>query len=84
MMGVGMCSDHYGTVVGERDKLLQQKTEAQHSYQKNMERGREDNKKVRERERERDREKERERQRERERERQRERLIHVHVGQFSS
>ena len=50
------CSDHYGTVVGERDKLLQQKTEAQHSYQKNMERGREDNKKVRERERERERE----------------------------
>ena len=62
------CSDHYGTVVGERDKLLQQKTEAQHSYQKNMERGREDNKKVRE----------------RETEREREGLIHVHVGQFSS
>ena len=39
-------SDHYATVVGERDQLLQQKTEAQHSYQKNMERGEEDNKKV--------------------------------------
>ena len=63
------CSDHYGTVVGERDKLLQQKTEAQHSYQKNMERGREDNKKVRGRERERER---------------LFCLIHVHVGQFSS
>ena len=52
-----MCyhSDHYAAVVGERDKLLQQKAEAQHSYQKNMERGKEDNKKVR---RERDRQKE--------------------------
>ena len=43
-----MCfrSDHYGSVVGERDQLLEQKTEAQHSYLKNMDRGKEDNKKV--------------------------------------
>ena len=47
-------SDHYASVVGERDQLLQQKTEAQHSYLKNMDRGKEDNKKVRERERERE------------------------------
>ena len=40
------CSDHYGSVVGERDQLLEQKTEAQHSYLKNMDRGKEDNKKV--------------------------------------
>lgn len=33
--------------MGERDQLLQQKTEAQHSYQKNMDKGREDNEKVR-------------------------------------
>ena len=39
-------SDHYATVVGERDQLLQQKIEAQHSYQKSMERGGEENKKV--------------------------------------
>ena len=43
-----MCfrSDHYASVVGERDQLLEQKTEAQHSYLKNMDRGKEDNKKV--------------------------------------
>lgn len=59
-----MCfhSDHYGSVVGERDQLLEQKTEAQHSYLKNMDRGKEDNKKVcgGERRRKRDRERGRE------------------------
>ena len=47
-------SDHYASVVGERDQLLEQKTEAQHSYLKNMDRGKEDNKKVCEKERERE------------------------------
>ena len=49
---VCFCSDHYASVVGERDQLLEEKTEAQHSYLKNMDRGKEDNKKVCEKERE--------------------------------
>ena len=39
-------SDHYATVVGERDELLQQKTESQRCYRTSMERGQEDNDKV--------------------------------------
>ena len=54
-------SDHYATLVNERDQVVQQKAEAQRCCQNTMERGQQDNNKVcgdsgeRERERERER-----------------------------